>query len=195
MSVIIPCFAYGPFNGRAVNGSSTFLKALEQESFEGFDIKTHYLDVCWGEPEKVLNEIGQNNKFPFALAFGEGNSERIHIEICGQNLMNGIDNDGLEKNNQKIDELSEGTIYSKLNLDLKQIENLTPYPVQISEDAGLFLCNNILFRGLQFFEGRFLFIHIPPQAETNSFNFSNQHLTWVKQFLTQLIQLNTITTD
>ncbi len=144
---------YGPFAGVPVNVTETLARrcghphAVLEVSYEAVDAFLDALDP---------------NSFDALLALGhDKNASKVKIETLGRNQTGREDNRGFVPGGAIAPE-SPGDLPATLWRGplLEESDAWT-----ISDDAGNFLCNYILYRGLQKFpDKRVGFLHMPPET-------------------------------
>ena len=132
---------YIAFNGRD-NSSKILLDKMSVDN-----VNKLYLRNSFETSVKQL--INKLKKYELVISFGQAPLEKdiIKIEILGKK----------DNNFYKTD-----FNYSKIKEDLEK----TGFKVEISEDAGNFLCNNLYYNGLKYIKEnnidcKMIFIHIP----------------------------------
>lgn len=131
---------YTGFNGKN-NSSKILLNTIQADN-------KIYLKNSFTTSVQQLEKTIKDNEYDVIISFGQAKLEKntIRIEKAGK-----CDNSIIE------------TDYNFLNLK-KQLEKL--FDVEISCDAGNYLCNNIYYNGLKIIKEnnlkcKMLFIHIP----------------------------------
>jgi pyrrolidone-carboxylate peptidase len=172
--------AFRPFTGRAVNGSETIVKFLKTWK-SPYTIKTIIMDVIWGEVERTGLAAIKAFCPDMVLALGEGEPGVVSIETAGLNLRSGTDNAGVAATG----ELEPGGPARRLSRFCCSMTDCQDYafPVSISTDAGLYLCNNALYSFLGTDVRRVLFAHLPPQGKAPNKKYIGSTFPIVKDLL------------
>lgn len=130
---------YTAFNGKE-NSSKLLLDRIESNN-------KLYLTNSFTTSIKQLERELKNNKYDLIISFGQFSLDKdvIQIEIKGK----------------QEDEFITNFNYENLKNRIEQ-----KYMVNISSDAGNYLCNNLYYHGLKYIyenslETNMLFIHIP----------------------------------
>lgn len=130
---------YTAFNGKE-NSSKLLLDRIESNN-------KLYLTNSFTTSIKQLERELKNNKYDLIISFGQSSLDKdvIQIEIKGK----------------QEDEFITNFNYENLKNRIEQ-----KYMVNISSDAGNYLCNNLYYHGLKYIyenslETNMLFIHIP----------------------------------
>lgn len=130
---------YTAFNGKE-NSSKLLLDRIESNN-------KLYLTNSFTTSIKQLERELKNNKYDLIISFGQSSLDKdvIQIEIKGK----------------QEDEFITNFNYENLKNRIEQ-----KYMVNISLDAGNYLCNNLYYHGLKYIyenslETNMLFIHIP----------------------------------
>lgn len=164
---------FGAFSTNDINPTLEVLSLLPQ-SIRGHEIKTVVLPVVFDECFDVLQPIIEQEKpqviVNLGLAAGRTaiTPERIAINLKDSTV---ADNEG----NKPIDEviIPSGDVALYSTLPLRKIESILKrkhLPVSISNSAGLYVCNNIMYHTLNYIKQNKLdvkagFIHIPLMSE------------------------------
>lgn len=155
--------AFKPFVGRGVNGSETVAKAIDQRLIAGARVQVLILPVHWGEPELQLPLAVAKWKPVLLLGLGEGLPGHVALERMARNHAAHSD----EANTPApatLDPSGPASRASRFACDLSWFTANT-VPVQLSDDAGNFLCNSLLYTALAQPVAHAGFVHLPPQGE------------------------------
>ena len=147
MKVLISAFT--PFNKMPNNYSSEVLKYIN-------GVDKIILDVVYDECFEELKKQFNLDEYDLIIASGEARSRKVlTLEKRAQNIASCslADNSGVIKKDEKIILNSDEYLYTKLPIEQSDIE--------ISLDAGRFVCNNIYYHLLFNYPEKSLFIHIP----------------------------------
>jgi pyrrolidone-carboxylate peptidase len=162
---IVLVTAYGPFDGRGINGSATLAKRLEGLSLAGAMVRTAVLPVVWGEPQARLPRLVAELKPVLLLGLGEGYPGRVVVERVGRNRAAGPDVAGHAPPAAAIEADGPAERRATLAFDAAWF-TASPLPVSSSEDAGTYLCNALLYSALAQPVAKIGFAHLPPQGTT-----------------------------
>ncbi|MBQ8292495.1 MAG: hypothetical protein IJX78_01660 [Bacilli bacterium] len=145
-----------------VSAFKPFYKSVNNYSSEVLEYITGVdkviLDVVYDECYKELSSKYNLSEFDLIIALGEARSRKIlTLEVEAKNIASCsiADNAGIIKKDEKIINEALEVLSTKVNLD-----NVKNY-VELSYDAGKFVCNNIYFHLLYNYPTKSLFIHIP----------------------------------
>ena len=147
MKVLITAFT--PFNKMPNNYSNEVLKYIQ-------GVDKIILDVVYDESFEKLNMAFNLAEYDLLISMGEARMRKeLTIEKRAVNLSSCslADNSGVIKKDELIVLNSDEYLYTKLPIDNCGIE--------ISNDAGRFVCNNIYYHLLFNYPEKSLFIHIP----------------------------------
>ena len=132
---------YTAFNGQD-NSSKILLDKIIAENTDKLYLRNSF-------DTSVKQLISKLKKYETIISFGQAplDKDTIKIEVVGKK----------EKELYKTD-----FNYSKIKEDIEK----TGFKVEISEDAGNFLCNNLYYNGLKYIKEKninckMIFIHIP----------------------------------
>lgn len=153
-----------PFQGESLNPSSELLKNIKAQ------YKTLILPVSfeksWVELEAVLNS---DSEIRVLVALGQaGGRQKVGLERIAVNLMDSDtpDEDGRVLRSQEIYPGAREAYISKL--PLRDWVQKSSGRLEISNSAGLFVCNSVYYRAQSLLRargGEALFIHLPYQTE------------------------------
>jgi pyroglutamyl-peptidase len=136
-------FGFGPFAGRAENASWL---SVRQFSDGGEGVHSAMVPVVWGAPQSALEEATRGPGRVLIVALGEGN-DRYQVETVGFNERGEYrDEAGKEPADVKVDDAGPG----KILLDGPAVAlagglGKRGFPAVVSQDAGRFLCNEMLY--------------------------------------------------
>ena len=158
--------AFEPFNKEKINASQEVLKNLP-----GFNsMQKIVLPVVFNECFQEVYKLLENASFDYILMLGEsGGRTSISLERIAVNLADASipDNKGNMPRGEKIFPDGENAYFTTLNLKTaKDALNKNGIPVQISNSAGLYVCNNLFYGVMYYINKRNLktkagFMHIP----------------------------------
>ncbi|MDG0844084.1 pyroglutamyl-peptidase I [Staphylococcus equorum] len=167
MNILITGF--DPFGGEAINPALEAVKLLPDE-IEGHKIDKLEMPTVFHKSNEVVVEQLNQKEYDIVLAIGQAGGrfeltpERVGINIDDARIP---DNEG----NQPIDEAIQPTGASAYfsNLPVKRMTEAIKsqgVPARLSNTAGTFVCNHILYQlgylqATQFPNIKFGFIHVP----------------------------------
>jgi pyroglutamyl-peptidase len=158
--------AFEPFGGDAVNPTAMLLSSLPDE-IGGMRVNKLLLPVEFGRAAE-LAKAGFDRVSPAAvIMFGQaGGRAAVTPEAIGKNLMDARipDNAGYQPKNEPIIEGGPSELYSTLpNEAIRDALLASGIPSEISRDAGLYVCNSLLYSMLAHVNGRVPagFVHVP----------------------------------
>ena len=179
------------FGGRSQNASWE----LAQEIGKAFphEVRTLEIPVVWGAPLESINGVKPLPKV--WLAFGEGTPE-FQIEIVAHNLRGRYpDNHGTKPVMPDIVKDGEPELHQQAKLEgLAQALTQAGFPTHVSENAGRYLCEEMLYSLLHAQKQHpdalklVMFIHVPPLGQTVKLPSGKQKVdaAWLEAFGTQL---------
>lgn len=163
--------AFEPFAGRKVNMSE--LVAEELKSYmqpTGLDIEIVILPVVYDlAATKFINHIEKMRVKPdYVLSLGEA-AKKLTLETKAVNLDNSgenADNAGKLRDNEEIIEGGKECFGFTMPMHLlyASVPKQNRGMIEVSSNAGSFVCNNTAYRMLNYFEnklGKYGFIHVP----------------------------------
>ena len=160
---------FAPFKSRTVNASWMTASAIARTGLaDALEIP-----VVWGAPSKILNEYCQNQCPDTIVGLGEGNVQGFKIETVARNTRGKkLDNSNQYPGVQLIEHSGPETYTTEFDVDLLHRNLLRGnFPVQVSSDAGQFLCEETLYtleslRHIHEQLQHVVFIHVPPFGTT-----------------------------
>ena len=149
MKVLVSAFK--PFNNCKNNYSEEVLKYIRNAD-------KIVLDVIYDKSYEILSNNYKLNEYDLIIALGEARSRKVlTLETQAKNISSCSlkDNSGVLKQNEKI--IINGEEILQTKVDISKINNI----IELSTDAGKFVCNNIYYHLLYNYPNKSLFIHIP----------------------------------
>jgi len=160
---------FEPFDKEKINPSQELLKHIDCDQYK---IQVHpiLLPVTVKEAGKVITEAINDIQPDYVISFGlNGKLSHIALERVAINIVDARipDNNGEQPQDMIINRVGPVAYWS--TLPLRTIEtNLKEarIPVKLSNSAGTYICNYVMYSALDFIEKRGLktksgFIHIP----------------------------------
>lgn len=164
---------FKPFAGHTVNPTEELMLKLGQISFKNIELKTIVLPVSYNKAFKTLEESIHSLKPDIVIATGlAADRQQISLERVAINCESSSypDNDGDVAVERKIMTDAEDGIFTSLPLTkiFDAIKELN-IPVQISNTAGTYVCNSLMYKMLKQFSKTYKcgFIHIPKEEHIN----------------------------
>jgi len=149
MKVLVTSFK--PFNNFKNNYSTEVLKYINCPD-------KCILDVVYDKCYEELNNNYDLSNYDLIISLGEARSRNVlTLETRAVNLSSCSlpDNSNIIRKDKIIIDDGREFLYSKVNIE--KIQTL----IQLSNDAGKFVCNNLYYHLLYNYPNRSLFIHIP----------------------------------
>jgi len=136
-------FGFGPFAGRAENASWL---SVRQFSDGTGGMRSAMVPVVWGSPQAALAQATQGPGRVLIVALGEGD-DRYQVETVGYNERGGYrDEAGKVPADVKVDDAGPGKILlDGPAAELARSLGKRGFPAVVSQDAGRFLCNEMLY--------------------------------------------------
>jgi len=161
---------FEPFGGAKTNGSWEAVRHLQGTVIANKKVVVHQLPVIWENASKKLLTLVREYHPVAVVAFGEAGAEPVKVELIAKNIRDMIsDNSGKQPATGFISASAPPTLRTTLNVNViaRQLQE-AGIPVDLSQDAGGYLCNETFF-SLMNFPGtenalniRRGFIHVPP---------------------------------
>ena len=159
MKVLVTAFK--PFGKCTNNYSEEVIKYID-------NVDKIVLDVCYDKCYSDLSKAFDLNEYDLVIAMGEARMRNVlTLETMAKNISSCrlADNSGIVKIDEKIIDNGIEQIITKVDVD--KVHDM----IQLSSDAGKFVCNNIYFHLLNNYPEKSLFIHIPEcQNDVNKYN-------------------------
>lgn len=157
--------AYQPFQGRGKNGSSTLLRWLRGQLDKSSHL-TEILPVNWQAAPSRLRELVELHRPHRIFSMGEGQPARVAFETLAQNVMLGTDEFGNHRSGGPIQAIGPMNMDATFPEPTARQISLLPQSINyvVSRDAGVFLCNRLLWEGLNLDVPQVGFLHVPPQG-------------------------------
>lgn len=173
--------AFKPFNNLNNNYSSEVLNYINSNEYI---IDKVILDVIYDE---CFNEFSKHNleQYDLIIALGEARSRKeltIEYQAINKSSCSLADNSGIVKNDEKIINNDNDFLTTNLKLD-----RCLKY-AGISNNAGMFVCNNLYYHLLNYDRKKSLFIHIP-ECNDNVDNYK-RYATTIENIIKELLMDN-----
>ncbi len=155
---------FGPFRNYSSNPSEVICRGLNNSIINNFHIHSQILDVNFKNSYEKLLQRSKSIEPDIIISLGLSyDSNLIKLEKIAKNLMKNHNQDSVNK----IDEHAPDAYFSKLPLkNIHQFLNLRGINSEISNSAGDYVCNYIMFKMLNYLQKSKIhtpygFIHIP----------------------------------
>lgn len=153
---------FEPFDGRTRNGSETIARYLDGRQTGGEVIESTIVPVVWDEIEEFCKNTLANTDAVLILGFGEADCPRPRFERLARSQCIGIDNNG--RSAPVVNSNAAPVACERLTCESDWFDDIDN-SIDISEDAGAYLCNWYLFHALKHAAAPAGFIHVPIQRE------------------------------
>ena len=159
--------AFDPFNGESTNASQLVAEALK----ERLDIQVQILPTSFHRSYPLLRQAVSSYKPDVVILLGEAENrpyvslERIAINMDDARIE---DNDGVQLIRSKIENKGADGLFTRLPIyDIAPKLKEAGHKVQITNSAGTFVCNHIMYEALYHLPKRLPvgFIHVPILTE------------------------------
>ena len=174
MKVLVTAFT--PFGKCTNNYSSEVIKYIN-------NVDKVILDVCYDKCYIDLVNQYNLNEYDLVISLGEARMRKVlTLETTAKNIASCslADNNGIIKKDEKI--IDNEIIELKTLVDLANVTDL----VELSDDAGKFVCNNIYFHLLSYHQDKSLFIHIP-ECDNNIDNYV-KHANTINNIINRILK-------
>lgn len=173
---------FSPFDGRQVNASWIAARALARHGHcRGHALRALEIPVCWGAPREALARSLQTQVPGLILSMGEGEPGVFRIETRARNARRErADNVGQLPQGQPNSLTGPQERLSSFACEpLRQALAAQDIPIRLSDDAGAYLCEELLYTLEEFRDAhaglaRVLFVHVPPFGTPLSYRGKQQ---------------------
>jgi pyroglutamyl-peptidase len=162
---------FGPFHTHPTNPTGEVVELLDGSSIAGWEIKGRILPVVFDEVYSTFKKLIEDEKPDAVIMTGLAWSrEVVSLERVAINCLDSVrkDNSGKEVHDQKVSPDGENAYFSTLPLrEMKLTLEQLKIPCEISNTAGTYVCNQIMYLCLEYCQKNGLeapagFIHLPP---------------------------------
>ncbi|MBO8162828.1 MAG: pyroglutamyl-peptidase I [Brevibacillus sp.] len=162
-----------PFLDYTINPSQQIVQALDRQQIGAYEVVGTILPVEFAKSAAVLLETYERVQPDAVISLGlAAGRERITPERVAINCNDGdADNSGVQVQDQPIAADGPAAYFSTLPIR-RMVNRLLErnIPAEISNSAGTYLCNNVMYQMLHYLHQRQLdvpagFIHIPASHE------------------------------
>ena len=165
---------FEPYGGEAINSSQETDKAVASDEFDDIEIVSGLLPVSFKRSEITICELIDETEPDVVIMLGQsGKSSSVKIERVAVNLMDAKkpDNDGYTPDEDCIVSDGPSAYFSSLpvkHLQHHLVEN--GIPADVSNSAGLYVCNTTYFAALHHIaitrkNIKAVFIHLPKVSD------------------------------
>jgi len=174
MPVRVLVTGFEPFGPHSVNPSERVLRPLAAAGPGGAVLSTRVLRVSYRDAFAPIREALDHERFDAVLLLGLGIGRRVlSFERVAVNRRGGAlaDNDGVLLSDRRLEEHGPAACFSTIPVDdLVAAARSSGVPAAGSDDAGTFLCNQVLYQTLRHCVSSRLrvrtgFVHLPPFPE------------------------------
>ncbi|WP_025025501.1 pyroglutamyl-peptidase I [Caldalkalibacillus mannanilyticus] len=187
---------FEPFLDHPINPTEQIVKTLEKRDIGEYQVYGHILPVRFNESAKELIDVFEEIQPDVVISLGlAAGRNRITPERVAINCNDGEpDNEGMSYCDQAIQPDGPAAYFS--TLPLRQIVDTLQehqFPAEISNSAGTYLCNNIMYQMLHYIDEQGLdvrsgFIHIPASHEL-TIQSRKGYPSWSMESLISALQL------
>jgi pyroglutamyl-peptidase len=188
MKVLLSGFS--SFSHHTVNSSEVLALHLANRKIPGLDIRSCILPVTFNDSFDVLKD--QIDSFQPDVVISLGLAEKRSVISLEKVALNYVDceipdNRGRLLKDSPVLASAPAAYFSTLPLkEMLQVE--TPYPVEISYSAGTYVCNDLMFRMLNYLKDKNIqagFIHVPLLKNNQDIILDSFHLMLSKLLQTK----------
>ena len=165
MKILITAFE--PFGNESINSTQELLPYLPQRIGEK-EITSIVLPVVFGKCAEKLRDKIAEGKYNYIVCLGQNSfADRLNVERVAINIADARipDNSGAQPVDVPIINGGASAYFSSLPIKrMVQASLDAGVPAQISNSAGTFVCNDLMYRALNITEGtdtKAGFIHVP----------------------------------
>ena len=167
--IIVLMSGFEPFGGYETNPSMDALWDLEGQVIAGLEIHVVELPVEWDVAWEVLHDAIRALHPRVVIATGMAGDEEMRYEVRAVNEEWGADNAGVNPKGAPVVPDGPETLAPTIPVEIMSaaVEH-AGFPTTISEDAGTYLCNHVMYHLLHYAQTdcpepiEAGFIHVPP---------------------------------
>lgn len=158
---------FDPFGGETVNPAWEAVKALP-DTVSGAELITAQIPTEFGRSAAVLRDLIAQHQPQAVVCVGQAGGrsglsvERVAINIDTARIP---DNAGVQPLNEPIVDAGPAAYFSTLPINaMVQASHAAGVPATVSNSAGTFVCNHIMYQALHMLAGssaRAGFVHVP----------------------------------
>ncbi len=158
---------FEPFGGSGTNPSGEVARALDGSVVNGNRVMGVVLPVSWADSHRELYRAIEDVKPGAIVCLGQSGRGFIALERIAINCCEGKDNDGVEGGGRPVIGGAPDGLFTQLPLGcLRDALNGAGIPAEISNSAGTYLCNYVMYGLLHYLgeAGDTLaagFVHVP----------------------------------
>ena len=175
------------FDGRTQNGSATLARHFDQMTVGGHEVMSHILPVVWAEVKEYCETTVAQSNATLVLGLGEADCERPRIELEAKPRATGIDNKGTAP--PYVADAASMRCTS-LTCRAEWFDDLDG-SMDVSEDAGAYLCNWFLLHTLQHARVPAGFVHVPIQFASTKEEYTRRNAAAIVRFIEMNVALLT----
>ncbi len=181
---------FEPFLHHTFNPTMDVAKELDGKIIGNYEVVGRILPVTFAESGEQLLTYIKEEQPDVVISLGlAGGRNHITPERIAINCMDGAkDNNGVQMNGEKIKEHGKDGMLTTLPIkDMVEALHEAVIPASISNSAGTYVCNHVMYQALHYFEEEEKnvpagFIHIPPShalalEQKNAASMSHEDLT------------------
>lgn len=164
---------FEPFLKFKSNPTESVVKELHGEEIGEFLVTGKVYPVVFDQISGLIENDIKEEQPDAVICLGlAGSRHNIHIERIAINCIDGrADNNDFNPNGEKIDDAGPDGLFS--TLPVKEYEAVlkgAEIPAEISNTAGTYLCNNVMYSALNYIQSAGLdvragFVHVPAHHE------------------------------
>ncbi len=163
MSESILLTGFRPFDGRGINGAETIARYLHGRKINGHRVESRLINVVWNDVTRFCERSLPTTQAKFVLSLGEADRPWPTFEAVARPHADGADVAGRAAPACP----NPDTRDSRLHFETEWFDDLAHAP-RLSDDAGAYLCNWMLYHGLIHAAVPMGFLHLPVQGTISS---------------------------
>jgi|GEM_PF-6468451 len=168
------------FDGRTCNGSATVASHLNGLTIGNETIESEIVPVLWTEIELFCRTRMTDSNATMIIGFGEADCPRPRLERLARPHCVGIDNSG--RSAPVTDSDAVPIACEHLTCEASWFEGLNEF-VDVSDDAGAYLCNWYLLHALKHATVPAGFVHVPIQRDVTDKDYLKALAPCVERFI------------
>lgn len=170
---------FRPFDGRGINGAETIARDLHGTIVGEHRIETRLINVVWNDVTRFCEQALPATKAKFVLSLGEADRPWPTFEAVGRFAADGDDVLGSPA---PACGPADDARKSQLSFESQWFSDLSHAP-RLSDDAGAYLCNWMLYNGVEHCAVPLGFLHLPVQGSISTDSYIERFAPVVKRLI------------
>jgi pyroglutamyl-peptidase len=166
---------FGPFADIVENPTSAIVEQMALRDLQGAELTTRIMPVSFARSARAIDALLREGEYDLALLLGvAGKADKFRIEAVGRNQDNARIPDCDGESRQDVPIIPNGEQLMPATLDIDGLLNAMRnegFEVEVSQDAGAYVCNHIYYSALNTIardnlKTQCVFLHVPPAEDS-----------------------------